>query len=778
MNLVRSLLKALLGKRLPVTGGTLEVPGITGTVRIGRDAYGVVYVEADNDNDAWFGHGFAHGQDRAFQIESILRLVRGTLSELIGPDTVPLDRLSRRIGFRRSALNQLDALDDDVRTMLEAYAAGVTQGATVGSPKAAHEFALLRSKPTPYEVADVLGLMKLMPFLLASNWDAELMRYKMLIEDGAEAVRALDPTYPEWLPATIPVGKSAGPAIDRLAIDLDRFISATGIGGGSNNWAISGERTQSGRPIVANDPHLAPSHPSHWHLAHVSTPDWRIAGAALVGAPAFPVGFNGRAAWGVTAGLIDNTDLFLEDVGPDGASVRIGDRFVPCTVHRETIHVKGGESVVEEVLETPHGPIISPALAETEAAIAMRATWLDPVPGRGMLDLEHVATPQELSHSYRHWPSLPVNVVSGYDNGDIAWQLAGDTPIRKSGNGTLPAPGWDPAFDWTGELVDIADLPQAVNSPTGFIATANNKPLGGDAGAFVGYDFIDGYRLARITERLAEHSEWTLDEVATLQLDRTTIPWREMRDVVLGVATDSPAATMALGMLRGWDGVAAAASIPASVYELFVVSLAKRAVAAKAPNTAEWALGRGMDALHPEMGIALRRTGHLARLVRERPEGWFDGGWDAEIAAALADAIGQLTDARGADTSTWAWGSVRPLTFKHPVGEKKPLDKVFNLGPFPWGGDASTVSQCAVSFLDPTANSPFVASMRMAVEVGDWDGNRFVLPGGQSGNPMSPHYADQLDLYRRCGSISIAWSPERVAAATVSSLVLRPAQSP
>ena len=251
-------MRLVLGKRLPITEGSLQVPGVSGTVRIGRDEYGVAYVDADSDADAWFGLGFAHGQDRAFQLETILRLVRGTLSELLGPDTLPLDQLSRRIGFRRSALAQVDALDDDMQATLEAYAAGTFQGATAGSTKVAHEFVLLRSEPTPYEAADVLGLMKLMPFLLASNWDSELMRYKILTEDGPEAMLALDPTYPEWLPATFPVGLPAGAAIDRLADDLELFTATAGMGGGSNNWAIAGSRTESGRPIVANDPHLAP----------------------------------------------------------------------------------------------------------------------------------------------------------------------------------------------------------------------------------------------------------------------------------------------------------------------------------------------------------------------------------------------------------------------------------------------------------------------------------------------------------------------------------------
>ena len=767
-------MQLVLGKRLPITTGTLEVAGVSGPVRIGRDGYGVAYVDAASDTDAWFGLGFVHGQDRAFQLESILRLVRGTLSELIGPDTLPLDRLSRRIGFRGSALAQLDALDDDMRATLEAYAAGTYQGATAGSAKAAHEFVLLRSTPTPYEAADVLGLMKLMPFLLASNWDSELMRYKVLTEDGPEALLALDPTYPEWLPVAYPVGKAAGAAIDRLADDLELFNATAGMGGGSNNWAIAGSRTTSDRPIVANDPHLAPSHPSHWYLARVATPEWQVAGATLLGAPGFPVGFNGSCAWGVTAGLTDNTDLFLEEIGPDGASVRVGDSFVPCTVRHEMIEVKGGDPIVEEVLETPHGPIIGPSLSENETAIAMRAVWLDPLPVRGILDLQTVRSVDDVKEAYRNWPGLPLNIVSGYDSGDIAWQLVGDAPIRKSGSGTLPMAGWDPGSGWTDERVGIDELPSATNPDAGFIATANNKPLDGDEGVFIGYDYIDGYRLARIDESLSEREDWTLQSVGELQMDRTPIPWREVRNAVLGVESSEPSISRALRMLKAWDGVAAIDSAAASVYELFIVDMARRVVYAKAPNTAEWALGKGLSALTPEAGFFTRRTGHLSRLLRTQPDGWFDGSWDDEIIAAVGSAAAKLEELRGPDVADWGWGDVRPLTFKHPVGEKKPMDKVFNLGPFPWGGDANTISQAAVSFLDPTANSPFVASMRMAVDVGKWDNNRFVLPGGQSGNPMSPHYDDQLDLYREGGAISIAWSSNVMAAAVVDTLEIRP----
>lgn len=772
MSITKRAFGLALGKRLVTTNGSIAVGGLIDEVHIDRDRFGIAYIDATNDADAWFGLGFCHGQDRAFQMEGLLRATRGTLSELIGADALAIDKLSRRIGFHRSAIAQMDSLDEDVAGLLDAYARGAYQGATRGGKKLAHEFTLLKSEPTPYEAADALALMKLMAFLLASNWDSELVRYKVLTEDGPEAVMALDPTYPDWLPATVPPGKPAGRAVDVLATDLELFGKVVGLGGGSNNWAISGSNTASGRPIVANDPHLQPSHPSHWYLAHISTPQWSVVGASLVGAPGMPVGFNGHCAWGVTAGLTDNTDLFLTDVAADGSGVRIGDDVVACDVRTETIKIKGGDDITEDVLITPHGPIVGPALEDAEASIAMRAVWLDTTPVRGLLTTHKATSVNEIKESYRHWPGLPLNIVSADDAGDIAWQLVGEAPVRRKGHGTIPMPGWDPDCGWEDGTLSVDELPGDVNPACGFLATANNKPMQEDDGPFISHDFIDGYRVARITEKLAERDDWTVTAVGQLQMDVTPIPWREMKAAIVRSGTSNPNAALAVELLESWDGVASSGSSSATVYELFVVEMAQRLVRAKAPNTAEWALGRGMSILTPESIVFTRRTGHLSRLMADQPDGWFPEGWDAEIEDALATVIHRLTEDYGQDTNRWTWGTVRPLSFIHPVGERKPMDKVFNLGPFPWGGDANTVSQAAVSFLDPTENSPFVASMRMVVDVGEWDNNRFVLPGGQSGNPMSPHYDDQLDLYRFGGAVSIAWSDERRDSVVMNELVL------
>ncbi|MFH1122626.1 MAG: penicillin acylase family protein [Pseudomonadota bacterium] len=774
MNLAKSIFRLLLGRRLPITTGTLEVSGIDQTVVIRRDRYGIPYIEAQGDNDAWYGLGFCHGQDRAFQIEGLLRVVRGTLAELVGPGGLPVDRLSRRIGFHRAAEQQWETLDPMARSIIAAYARGVTDGARAGCRKSAHEFTLLRTEPTPYKAADVLGTVKLMSFTADTNWGSELARLKILNEDGPEALAALDPAYPEWHPVTDPPGVPAGKALDRLSEDLAIFKATVGQGGGSNNWALAPSRTARGQAILANDPHLPPVLPPYWYLAHLRTSEWAVAGASFVGTPSFPAGHNGMAAWGVTFGFVDNTDLFIEEVGPEGRSVREGEQFIPCETRLETIHIKGGERIEEAVLVTPRGPIIGPALAGEVGAVSLRAVWLSPRPLTGLLQTHRATSFEEFRRCFEKWPALPLNMVYADTSGSVGWQLTGEAPRRRKGWGTLPLPGSNPEAGWEEAPVPFDEMPHLADPETGFVATANNRPCAGDGGPFLGVDWLDGYRIARIVEALESRADWNLVNVAALQMDLTSLPWRELRDIVLSLPAETDEVTLALEMLRAWDGLLTAESPAAAVFECFLAEMARRVVVAKAPKAAKWALGRGFSALNPHSMNSVRRTGHLVRLIREQPEGWFDRSWPLEISDALGTAIGTLRERCGSDPTKWAWGRLRPLTLRHPVGARALLNRVFNLGPFPWGGDANTVSQAAVDLEDPADNPLFIASLRMVVEMGNWDESFFVLPGGQSGNPLSPHYDDFLRLWQDGQGVPIAWSPTKVDKAAKYELRLVP----
>lgn len=775
MSLARFLFRLLLGRRLPRTEGALAVPGPHGALQIQRDRWGIPYIAAGDDHDAHFGVGFCHGQDRAFQLEVLLRVVRGTVAELVGPGALPVDRISRRIGFHHASIQQEKVLDPDVRAMLEAYAEGARAGATHGLDKRPHEFALLRSHPTPWTVSDSLGVVKLISFTLSSNWDAELARMKILSEDGPAALAALDPAYPQWHPIEMPPGPDTADAIDRLSADLAIFSQFAGLGGASNNWALAGTRTASGRPLLANDPHLDARIPAHWYLANMRTPTWGAAGATFLGGPSIMSGHNGVAAWGMTAGLVDNTDFFREQVGPDGRSIRQGDGFVPCPVREEIIRVKGSADVVEQVLETPRGPIVGPALAGAAGeALSLRALWLDPRPIRGMLCIQQARSFGEFRRACEQWPAVSQNLVYADTHGTVGIQVIGRAPVRMKGWGTLPLAGWDAGAGWEPDLVPFADMPFTENPPEGFVATANTRPKPDDQGPFLGVDWIDGYRLAAIKRALMERKNWNVARTQQLQMDQTSLPWREMAEVVLAAPERDKDVRQALEVLRYWDGTISVESPSATVFELFVAEMVLRVARAKAPRSYPWAVGKPGSVLTDHSFFSFRRVGHLVRLLREQPDGWFERPWPDEIADALSTVINRLKVDHGPFPDHWTWGQLRRLVMRHPLGRKNLLARVFNRGPIPCGGDTDTINQASVFPLDPLAPCNNIASLRTVIDVGEWDNSRFVLPGGQSGNPLSPHYDDLWELWQKGEGVPIAWSPEAVKKATVKTLELRP----
>ena len=765
------LFRLALGRRLPTASGEIEVPGAKSAVTIRRDSYGIPYIEAGSDEDAWYGVGFCQGQDRAFQLEMLLRVARGTVSEIAGPGGIGIDRLARRIGFAEGAEHQAKLLDADIIANIEAFARGINDGLRLGTGRRPHEFTLLRTEPTPYSLVDIVAAAKLQAFVLASNWDIELARYHILLSDGPEALAALDPAYPADHPVSTPPGAAQGVAADRLAEDLASLREATGYAGGSNNWALAPTKTATGRPILSNDPHLRPTLPPHWYLAHIRTPEWAAAGATFIGAPAIPAGHNGVAAWGVTAALVDTTDLFIEELGDDGRSVREEDGFTPCEVRDEVIRVKGRDDVIERVAVTRRGPIV--AEGPHGEALSLRAIWLDTLPVRGMLAIHRSRSFEEFRANCGDWPLSSLNMVYADASGDIGWQIMGTVPVRKRGWGTIPMPGWEADAGWEDEPVPHDEIPHASNPPSGIVATANNSPTDGSR-PYLGIDWLDGYRAARAYGALGERNDWDVSSTMALHLDVASEPWREMRSAVLAVSADTRDTQEALELLESWDGMIAVDSPAATVFELFTAEMAKAIAHAKAPNSAGWALGRASNAIVPYTLLAARRTGHASRLIREQPDGWFEEGWPAAISRALDAAVGTLRSRYGGDRSAWVWGSVRSLILRHPAGEQRLLRGIFNRGPFPLGGDGNTISQGAPSLDDPTAGPAAIPSLRMAIDVGKWENSRFSIPGGQSGNPASPHYDDILPLWLQGEGIPIAWEPESIRRSAVDELRLVP----
>jgi penicillin amidase len=770
----RLLMRRFLGRRLPLTEGQLEVPGIEDPISIRRDRWGIPHIEASNERDAWFGVGFCHGQDRAFQLETLLRVVRGTLAELIGKDGIPMDRLSRRIGFSRQVDLQFSRLQLDIQEVFRAYARGVTAGGSAGLRRTPHEFALLLSRPTPWEATDVVGIVRLQSFLFATNADAELARLKILLAEGPEVLSALDPSVePVREGAVAEPEVSSG--IDCLNSDLEAFAHLLAPGGASNSWCVSPGRTSTGRAVLANDPHLPPVLPAPLYLVHVTTPEWATAGATLVGGPAVVAGHNGFAAWGLTAALFDNTDLFQEHIGPDGGSVRSGDGYVPCEVLHERIDVRRGKPLTERVVITPRGPIVGPALGGEMGALSLRVFWLDNLPFEGFLRSHKARSFEEFRRSFAYWPAPAFNLTYADRDGNIGWQLVGAVPIRRKGYGTIPLPGWDPEVGWDPEPVPFEDMPYLFNPQEGYLATANTRPYPDLDKPFLGVDWVDGYRLWRILELLGKRADWDVRSSQAMQLDQLSLSWRDdMRDIVLAAPCSDKDSVTARELLESWSGEVTAESPAATVFEFFVAEMAQRVAMAKAPRSAGWVLGQGFAQLLPSTTFSFRRVGHLVGLLRSRPDGWFARSWDEEIADALGAVTRKLKARWGEDPAGWAWGRARPVILRHPVGEKKPMDQVFNIGPINIGGDQDTIAQVSVDPSNPVADPAFIAGLRMVIDVGDWDASRFILPAGQSGNPMSPHYEDQLPLWQSGQGVPIAWSSQEVEKATVATLTLSP----
>ncbi len=773
MNFPKSALRVLLGKRLPTTSGELHIPHLNQPVTIRRDAYGIPYIQAQTEIDAYFALGFCQGQDRAFQLEMLLRICRGTISELIGETGLSMDRLSRRLGYNRYAHGHYDLLEPPYQQFVDSFAQGINAGSQYGCSKLPHEFTLLRAKPTPWTGVDVMSVGNYVAFNL-SSWTTKLTRLLILKNDGAEALQAIDPAYPDWQMVTKPVQGLADTAVTNLTQDLAQLLGILGLNGGSNNWVMNTSRTATGRPILANDPHLAPSIPAPWYLAHVEAPGVKVAGANFVGVPNIPSGHNEVAAWGVTASVADNIDLFIEELGPDGQTVREGDEFIPCQILDELIPVKGQDPVHEKIIVTPRGPIISDVLDDVPDVIAFKATWMSPQAVAGLMKIHTTTDFDSFRQAASQARIVSQNFVYADTANNIGWQFTTDVPQRGESKGTIPLPGWDARFHWQAPTMPWDEMPNLFNPDANFIATANQKPVRDGDGPYLGQDFIDGYRHARIVELLAARDDWDVDSTRQMQSDQFVIPWREMKSFVLQVPATSERAQTAQNLLRDWDGVAAADSAATAVYEYFVLEMVQRMIHAQAPQSGDWALGKGFHPLILRSFFMIKELSLLVQNLREQPDDWFADGWSAQISAALAGAIERLEKDLGPTPDNWRWGDVHQLVLAHPLGVRSPLDKIFNLGPIPTGGDHQTIAQAGRLSTEFGSNVSGLANLRAVYDVGNWDNNRIVIAGGQSGNPFSPHYDDLLEYWQRGEAITMPWSDDAIQQAAQQVLHLRP----
>ncbi len=739
---------------LPQTAGRLALPGLTAEATITRDAAGVPHIRAANDHDAVFALGFVHAQDRLFQMELTRRLGAGRLSELLGPVTIGVDRTMRTLGFYRLAEQEYAGLSEPVRAALDAYAAGVN--AFLAQRRALPpEFYLLRATPEEWRPADTLVWGKYMALLLAGNYRSELLRARMLARLTPEQLAILYPQYPGDGPVAI--GDLA--ALFRT-LPLDKIYAAlpdiVGPTFASNNWVVDGHHSISGKPVLANDPHLGFATPGIWYLVRMDTPDLHLSGASAPGAPFVVIGHNDRIGWGYTTTQGDVEDVFIEKLDPNDPNRYVTPQgTAPFETRQEEILVRGDKPLTITIRTSRHGPVISdlgsdgPGVAPPGHVLALQATFLAPgdrTP-EAIWNMVHAHDWNEFNTALKDWTAPEQNIVYADVDGTIAFTAPARVPIRGKGDGWLPAPGWTGEYDWTG-FIPYDGLPRAVNPASGRFVSANNKIVSDKYPYFIGRDWDIPNRAQRITTLLDAVPQQSPDASAAIQADTLSLMAQQLLPILLGTTPPDARAAAALDRLRGWDGHMDADKVEPLIFTAWLRELDRGLFADRLGNTFPeyWDLRpnvvRDILTSHPEW---CRDPAQPASEAQPPPS-----DCNAQLAPALGRALDMLEKTYGSDMTSWRWGRAHVATFAHPLFSHVPLLSDWLAVEIPAGGGQDTVNRGGMAIRSP--DDPFRdvhgAGLRMILDFANLDDSRFMVVPGQSGNPLSKHYADLLRRWR------------------------------
>jgi penicillin amidase len=778
----------LFRRPLPKTGGRLRLRGLEAPVEVVRDRHGVPHIRARSELDLAFALGFCHGQDRLWQLEFFRRATAGRLSEFSGPDALKVDRLMRTLGLKRTAERESAVIARELRVRLDAYAAGIN--AAIGiAPALPIEFQILRVEPEPWSVADLLASAKLMALGLSTNWEMELYRAALVRHAGPELTARLEPQYPRANPIVVAPGEPYGGDGNDLALQIERVKEAIGLtahAAGSNNWVVSGERSVTGRPLLACDPHLSTTIPGLFYQADLTCDEYHVFGATLPHSPD-PVYSQTRfAAWGFTNVMADTQDLFVERFNKDDARLyEFKGEWLHAEVVREEINVKGWSHPDSlDVTVTHHGPIVNEALGATdEEPLALAWTALqDPLLTSASNRAVRARNHEELLAATSEHTAPPLNMLWADSGGNIGYQMIGKIPIRKGGNPDLPKPGWTGEFEWDGS-VPYEDLPNITNPPEGFLVTANNRIVGDDYPHHITSEWLDGYRARRIEEMLGERRKHSLEDFARMQTDVYSFPGVETVHRLSRLHPATQRETRAIEWLKSWDGRLDTETVAGTVYQAFTLVFARAVVSAavKDPRLVERYLNESEVGLIPVVSSPWRFHGRLLELWDEGDRSWFASPthpegrpWDDVALESLAVALDGLVERFGPDASRWRWGRVHGVRFAHPFGDANTLFERIFCRTVEAGGASETVVQNGFAPTQPF-RGVWGPVYRMLADIGEPGRSRWQASTGQSGQPGSTHYDDLIRGWRD-GSSNPSYLDERElrAAGGASQLTLEP----
>ncbi len=809
-------------RSFPQLDGEVALAGLDDAVTVQRDELGVPTITAGTAHDLFFAQGYVHAQDRFWEMDFRRHVTAGRLSELFGESQVATDTFLRTLGWRDIAEQELELLTDGTRSAYEAYAAGVNayladhDGAAVSL-----EHAILGFQNPDYVIEewspiDSIAWLKAMAWDLRHNLLEETERALLAPHYTAEEISQLFPGYPyDRNPVIVPriSADAPGPAIEAAPASVEwveagsvieavgELVGGAGEGLGSNAWVVSGQLTESGMPLLANDPHLSASLPGVWYQGGLRCAvksdacPFDVSGFGFSGVPGVVIGHNDRIAWGITNLTTDVADLYVERI--QGDEYWRDGVLMPLEVRTETIEVAGGDDIQIEVRSTAHGPLISdhskehgviaadpfvgsagvpvPAGDGFDGEYAVSLAWTALRPGTTAESILAIDVAQDFPQ-FRAAAALfdvpAQNLVYADVDGNIGYQAPGELPIRGIGDGSLPQPGWDSAYDWRG-FIPFEELPVAYNPDEGFIVAANNAVVDESYGHFLTYEWDYGWRAARIVhliQRTAAAGRLTVDDMRRIQADTEFWMGRRLMAEYAGVEVAGAGPQHALDLLMQWDAQSDADSAAAAyanvLWDELVANLFVRGREHPAPVRGQHRVFLVVD-----------------RLLEDAESPWWTNdelgvhGRDEMLARSAEDAYDRLVRLQGDDPDRWNWGSLHALNLRSGTFGSSgiaPLEWLFNRGPYPTGGGSSVVDATGWELGSGSFATVTVPSMRMVVDLADFDASGWTDLTGVSGHPFHPHYADQTELWRTVQLSNWAYTPDAVDAAAAHTLTLTP----
>jgi penicillin G amidase len=783
----RAAWRRLFRRSLPPRHQQLELPALRGPVEILRDKWGVPHIYAQNERDLFVAQGFVHAQDRLFQMEVNRRVGSGRVSEIVGSSGLVTDRMARYFGWGKVVQAQIDGADEWVLRAMDGYSAGVN--AYIALRPLPPEFSLLRVSPELWDLSGTAAIGAVLAWGLAVNWESELLRLILLDALGPEKAFEMTPLAADSYTAIIP--DSAVDAVlarELLAAYRAALLSlplktAAGGGGGSNNWVVSGDHTATGRPILANDPHLPPTYPALWYENHLVAGDYNVTGFTMPGVPGVVIGHNEHIAWGYTNAFPDVQDVYVERFHEsDPGKYEVNGKWVDAEIREEVINVRGQKPVIESVRYTRHGPVFSDLLANDGRDLSLRWTAYHPHNHlRSIMEVDLARGWDEFREGLRSWGFPSQNIVYADIHGNIGYAMPGKVPERRQGAGLMPVPGWHDDYEWAG-WIPYDQLPALHNPKSGKIVTANNRVHGESYPHLLTGEWLPDYRARRIHQLLDRQDSQTLQTHAQIQLDTLSLQAVEFLGLALPQVGEVPNSEevlhFALSLLQQWDGDMRVELVAYSIYSGWLVHFSQfvirqavgldlaRILFKNSPSEAFQA--------DPFLEIALDLS--IQWLQNGAPE-WV-GDIGSLLLPALRKTIGVLQRDFGEDPQNWLWGNMHQIVHEHPLTRVPGLGRSWKTAAIPIGGDGQTVNQADVEPRFPPNPVEIIASCRLLMDVGEWDNSLAVLPGGQSGNPASPHYEDGLLDWRNGRYHPLLFSRARVEAAAKSILLLGPEAAP